>query len=317
MLITVVLPVYGRAGLLAEAWQSLKSQSDPEWQLLIADDGSDDYTANWIESEPAKDCRTNWIRRKHNIGLFANLNAALDTLPIHSWVLLLCSDDRLLPDAISNIKNLQREWPGVSWILSTHLSIDNSGKPTAATSVKDHNCFSLNTRTIAASEFIPLLLQHGSINGNLTGMAFSMQLWRDAGEFRSDWCHAADWEWLIRAVEQAPVLLSRASIAEVRSHGSQLSNKNRFSGDELREVSAVQLALINHPLLRAEPQRFSWAAHRMQFQLWNLIKQIINFHWHGVGPGLIEIQRTVGLLPCFIALLAFLPKRISGRLFSP
>ena len=317
MLITVVLPVYGRADLLAEAWQSLKSQSDPEWQLLIADDGSDDYTANWIESEPAKDCRTNWIRRKHNIGLFANLNAALDTLPIHSWVLLLCSDDRLLPDAISNIKNLQREWPGVSWILSTHLSIDNSGKPTAATSVKDHNCFSLNTRTIAASEFIPLLLQHGSINGNLTGMAFSMQLWRDAGEFRADWCHAADWEWLIRAVEQAPVLLSRASIAEVRSHGSQLSNKNRFSGDELREVSAVQLALINHPLLRAEPQRFSWAAHRMQFQLWNLIKQIINFHWHGVGPGLIEIQRTVGLWPCFIALLAFLPKRISGRLFSP
>jgi glycosyltransferase involved in cell wall biosynthesis len=317
MLITVVLPVYGRADLLAEAWQSLKLQSDPEWQLLIADDGSDDYTANWIESEPAKDCRTNWIRRKHNIGLFANLNAALDTLPIHSWVLLLCSDDRLLPDAILNIKNLLRDWPEVSWILSTHLSIDNSGKPTAATSFKDHNCFSLNSRTIAASEFIPLLLQHGSINGNLTGMAFSMHLWRDAGEFRSDWCHAADWEWLIRAVEQAPVLLSRAPIAEVRSHGSQLSNKNRFSGDELHEVAAVQLALINHPLLRAEPQRFSWAAHRMQFQLWNLIKQIINFHWHGVGPGLIKIQRTVGLLPCFIALLAFLPKRISGRLFSP
>ena len=317
MLITVVLPVYGRADLLAEAWQSLKLQSDPEWQLLIADDGSDDYTANWIESEPAKDCRTNWIRRKHNIGLFANLNAALDTLPIHSWVLLLCSDDRLLPDAISNIKNLQLDWPGVSWILSTHLSIDNSGKAIAATSVRDHNCFSLNSRTIAASEFIPLLLQHGSINGNLTGMAFSMQLWRDAGAFRSDWCHAADWEWLIRAVEQAPVLLSRVPIAEVRSHGSQLSNKNRFSGDELREVAAVQLALINHPLLRAEPQRLSWAAHRMQFQLWNLIKQIINFHWHGVGPGLIEIQRTVGLLPCFIALLAFLPKRISGRLFSP
>lgn len=317
MLVTVVLPVYGRADLLAEAWQSLKLQSDPEWQLLIADDGSDDYTANWIESEPAKDCRTNWIRRKHNIGLFANLNAALDTLPIHSWVLLLCSDDRLLPDAVSNIKNLQRDWPGVSWILSTHLSIDNSGKAIAATSITDHNCFSLNTRTIAASEFIPLLLQHGSINGNLTGMAFSMQLWRDAGAFRSDWCHAADWEWLIRAVEQDPVLLSRVPIAEVRSHGSQLSNKNRFSGDELHEVAAVQLALINHPLLRAEPQRFSWAAHRMQFQLWNLIKQVINFHWHGVGPGLIEIQRTVGLLPCFIALLAFLPKRISGRLFSP
>ena len=34
--ITILLPVYGRSALLAEAWHSLQGQSDPDWQLLIA-----------------------------------------------------------------------------------------------------------------------------------------------------------------------------------------------------------------------------------------------------------------------------------------
>ena len=41
-IITVVIPVFGRAALLKEAWQSLKLQTDSHWHLLIADDGSDD-----------------------------------------------------------------------------------------------------------------------------------------------------------------------------------------------------------------------------------------------------------------------------------
>lgn len=309
MIVTVVLPVYGRADLLAEAWQSLKLQSDPEWQLLIADDGSDDYTANWIESEPAKDCRTNWIRRKHNIGLFANLNAALDTLPIHTWVLLLCSDDRLLPHAVATIKKLQNQWPETPWILSTHLSIGSQGELLANTSALDHCRFASTTRTIRAHELIPLLLRYGSINGNLTGMAFSVQLWREAGEFRSDWRHAADWEWLIRASEKAPVLLNREPIAEVRSHPTQLSNANRLAGDELPEVAEVQRMLLAHSTMQDERRRYKWAAHRLQFQLWNLLKQSVNGHWHGVLHGFAQIHKTVGLLPALIALLAWLPQR--------
>jgi len=307
--ITILLPVYGRAELLAEAWASLQVQTDPHWQLLIADDGSDGATAAWIAAVPAKDQRTIWIRRSQNLGLFANLNAALETLDEISWVLLLCSDDRLLPNAVATIKKLRNQWPEAPWILSTHLSIGSQGEPLANTSAVDHCQFAATTCTFKSDQFIPLLLRYGSINGNLTGMAFSIQLWREAGEFRSDWRHAADWEWLIRASENAPVLLNREPIAQVRTHPAQLSNANQTSGDELLEVAAVQRLLLAHPLLQNEPRRYKWAAHRLQFQLWNLLKQSANGHWHGVLPGFAQIQKTVGLLPALIALLAWLPQR--------
>ena len=166
------MPVYGRSVLLVEAWHSLKQQTDPDWQLLIADD----LTASWIATGPAKDQRTIWIRRSQNLGLFANLNAALETLDEISWVLLLCSDDRLLPEAVATIKKLRNQWPEASWILSIHLSIGSQGEPLANTRDVDHFQFVPNTCTFISDEFIPLLLRYGSINGNLTGMAISVQL---------------------------------------------------------------------------------------------------------------------------------------------
>ena len=47
-LITIVLPVYWRSELLREALESVYLQDDPDWRLLIADDGSDDQTAELI-----------------------------------------------------------------------------------------------------------------------------------------------------------------------------------------------------------------------------------------------------------------------------
>jgi hypothetical protein len=176
-----------------------------------------------------------------------------------------------------------------------------------------HNRVATTTTSFTSKQSLPLLLQYGSLNGNLTGMQFCRELWQAAGPFRADWRHAADWEWLMRAAEQAPLLLNREPLAEVRSHNDQLSNANRRGGEELREVSAVQQLLLAHPLLAHEPRRWRWAAHRLQFQLWNLFKQLAAFRWRGVGPGLGHIHQSVGLGRTFIALLVSLPERLQRR----
>jgi glycosyltransferase involved in cell wall biosynthesis len=78
--------------------------------IALADDGSDAETASWIAAEPERDLRTTWIRRDHNFGLFAKLNAALNDYP---WpeVMLLCSDDRLVPHAVAQAKQMRSCWP--------------------------------------------------------------------------------------------------------------------------------------------------------------------------------------------------------------
>jgi GT2 family glycosyltransferase len=308
--ITILLPVYGRADLLEPALASLLAQTSPAWRLLIADDGSDPATLRWLEGWFAQhgDGRVQWIRRPHNLGLFANLNLAISEAET-DWVLLLCSDDLLLPSAVATLAEARDRWPVAGLILSTFYSINADGRPRPADSAWHHDQVSRRTALIPPERFLPALLELGSLNGNLTGMAFSRSLWQQAGPFRDDWRHAADWEWLIRAAEQGPLLLSREPIAQVRTHPSQLSNANRTSGHELQEVAEVVAKLHHHLLLANEPRRHRWAAHVMQFHLWTLLKRLGRGDFEALRPTLGPIHRSAGLMQTGLALLAMFPQR--------
>jgi glycosyltransferase involved in cell wall biosynthesis len=309
--ITILLPVHGRAELLGAALNSVLAQTSPAWRLRIADDGSDATTQQWLATwmerhASAHDVR--WLRRPRNLGLFANLNAAI-AAEAADWWLLLCSDDLLMPTAVDTLAATRRRWPEARLILSTFESIGPAGEPRPADSAAHHDRLSPATALIPSAGFVPALLELGSLNGNLTGMAFHSGLWHQAGPFRADWRHAADWEWLIRAAELGPVLLNRTPIARVRTHPAQLSNANRQGGHDTREVAAVVGQLRRHPLLRAEPRRHQWAAHVMQFHLWNLLKQLRHGQSGGLGSRLRAIQHAAGLMQTVGALVAWLPER--------
>jgi glycosyltransferase involved in cell wall biosynthesis len=309
--ITILLPVYGRAELLEPALESVLAQTNPAWRLLIADDGSDAATRHWLAAwirrhGAANDVR--WLRRPRNLGLFANLNAAIDAT-VTRWCLLLCSDDLLLPTAVGTLAATRRRWPSADLILSTFESIGATGEARPADSAAHHDRLSLATALIGRERLLPALLELGSLNGNLTGMAFRRELWRRAGPFRADWRHAADWEWLIRAAERGNVLLNRTPIARVRTHPAQLSNANRRGRHDCEEIAVVVATLRQHPLLRQEPRRHHWAAHIMQFHLWNLLKRLSRGQIQGLGRALGAIQRSAGLMQTGWALVAWLPER--------
>ena len=311
MAVTIILPVYGRSELLGPALESVLQLKDPGWQLLIADDGSDAQTQafiqEWIDSQD-QNSRLRWVRRSKNLGLFGNLNQAIEE-STSEWVLLLCSDDLLLPNALSQIQELHERWPAADLILSTYESINGDGSPRPADSAWHHDQISLETSLIAPEHFVPALLQLGSLNGNLTGMTFSRSHWRSAGPFREDWRHAADWEWLLRASENKPLVLNRIPIAQVRTHASQLSNSNRRSGHELEEVATVVRQLRLHPLLASEQRRNHWAANVMQFQLWNLLKAWPQRPLSKSLGGLKAIQHAAGLRQTAGAMVRWLPAR--------
>jgi len=311
MEITIILPVYGRSGLLGPALESVLQLQDPGWQLLIADDGSDADTQafiqSWIDSQN-QDTLVRWVRRPKNLGLFGNLNRAIEESK-SEWVLLLCSDDLLLPHAIGRIHEMCERWPDAGLILSTYESINEDGSPRPADSAWHHDQVSQETALVPPERFVPALLQLGSLNGNLSGMAFSRSHWRAAGPFLEDWRHAADWEWLLRASENQPLVLNRVPIAQVRTHERQLSNRNRRSGHELQEVASVVQQLREHPLLSDEPRRRCWAAHVMQFQLWNVLKQFSQTRPKELTQGLKAIHQAAGLRQTAWTLLRWLPAR--------
>ena len=307
---TIILPVYGDSPWLDEAVESIIAQKSRDWKLLIADDGGDQSAQQWLQVKlrELKDQRIQWIKRPVNLGLFKNLNQAIKESTT-DWILLLCSDDRLHQHAITTLEQLRRNWPGAGLILSSFQSINADGSQRPPDSSQHHNQLRLDTGLIAPEDMIPALLRLGSLNGNLTGMAFSKEHWQRVGPFKEDWRHAADWEWMIRASESKPLLLNRTPIASVRTHEQQLSVRNRQSGHECQEVSAVVSSLLKHPALKDEPQKSAWASHVMQFQLWNLIKAASQGDWSQFPNGLKAIHRSAGLRQTGWSLLCWMPTR--------
>ena len=311
MSFTIILPVYGCSPWLGEAVESVIQQVSSDWELIIADDGSDNAAKLWLQNKLEKlkkNYRIKWIQRPINLGLFKNLNQAIQESST-DWILLLCSDDRLKPSAVTSLQQLRQRWESVSLILSTFESINSDGSLRPPDSSQHHDQLRMDTGLIAPDQMVTELLRLGSLNGNITGMAFSKKHWDESGPFREDWRHAADWEWLIRASEAKPLLLNRQPIAAVRTHELQLSVSNRHSGHECREVAEVVRILLKHPTLSDQPMKSEWAGHVMQFQLWNLLKGIRQGNWRQWTEGLKAIHSSAGLRQTGLSLLRWLPTR--------
>lgn len=310
-LITIVLPVYGRSALLHEALDSVYMQDDPDWRLLIADDGSDEQTAEFIRQQMG-DSRVQVVTRKQNLGLFANLNAAIDEVN-STWQLILCSDDCLEPDAIGRLKMAIASAPNARLILSSYRSIDLNGHLRTDVNGAFYDRFAPITRVFPSGALLQPLLQYGSINGNITGLLIHQSLFRDAGPWRPDWVQSADWEWLIRACTHTPVLVRRDPIARVRVHEGQLSVSNRKLQRETFETLQVLSLLLCHPRLQLCTSRRRWAAHHAQFLLWNTVKAFPSVGFQGTFHQLCQIHHHVGFTYTVLALLSTLPTRFKIR----
>ncbi len=75
-LITIALPVYNGANTLGHAVSSIIDQSFRNWELIILDDGSTDYSLKVMNS--FNDPRIKLVEGEKNIGLSARLNMAVD-----------------------------------------------------------------------------------------------------------------------------------------------------------------------------------------------------------------------------------------------
>ncbi|TCD47140.1 glycosyltransferase family A protein [Chlorobium sp. N1] len=94
-LVSVVMATYNRAGLVAEAVESVVRQSITGWELIIVDDGSTDDTFDalsaWIERHPAIRYMKH-SNRKAALSRNAGIQASFGR-----YVTFLDSDDRYLP----------------------------------------------------------------------------------------------------------------------------------------------------------------------------------------------------------------------------
>ncbi|MBS7255477.1 glycosyltransferase family 2 protein [Flavobacterium branchiicola] len=97
--ISVIVPCYNQAQYLDECLESIFNQTYENWECIIIDDGSLDYTAKVARKWTEKDCRYIYLY-KENGGLSSARNAGLD-IAKGDYIQFLDADDCLSPQKIS------------------------------------------------------------------------------------------------------------------------------------------------------------------------------------------------------------------------
>lgn len=91
---SIVLATYNRADRISRAIDSVLAQTDPDWELLVVDDGSSDATEA-IVAPYTRDRRVLWIPRPH-AGVWTAKNAGAAEAR-GRWITFLDSDDAFTP----------------------------------------------------------------------------------------------------------------------------------------------------------------------------------------------------------------------------
>ena len=103
--LSIVIPLYNRATLVGRTIHSLLAQTNRDFEVIVVDDGSTDGSCAAVEvfSDP----RLRLVRHERNRGVCPARNTGAD-LAAADWIVMLDSDDELLPHAVATIVQMIR-----------------------------------------------------------------------------------------------------------------------------------------------------------------------------------------------------------------
>ena len=103
MKISVIMPAYNAGAFIADAIESLITQSQGNWQLVIVDDGSSDDTFEVASRYERLDNRIQ-VLRQENQGPSAARGRGVASAS-GEWITFLDADDCLEPNAVETFTN--------------------------------------------------------------------------------------------------------------------------------------------------------------------------------------------------------------------
>jgi glycosyltransferase involved in cell wall biosynthesis len=127
MIFDIMLPYYGDVSLMQAAVRSVLAQSDPGWRLTVVDDGQEPGVPEWFAQ--LGDSRIRYDRNARNLGVTANYRKCIE-LAEHEYLVMMGTDDIMLPNYVATARSVLAEYPGVAMIQPGVEIINGQGQPT-------------------------------------------------------------------------------------------------------------------------------------------------------------------------------------------
>ena len=127
MTVDILFPFYGDVAMMKEAVRSVLRQSNPDWRLIVVDDGyPDDSIPGWFDS--LEDSRVTYMRNKTNLGANGNYRKCL-TFVENPLVQVMGADDVMLPNYVDWLVRAAERHPDAAIFQPGVFVIDEHGAP--------------------------------------------------------------------------------------------------------------------------------------------------------------------------------------------
>jgi glycosyltransferase involved in cell wall biosynthesis len=121
----IMLPYYGDVGLMQAAVRSVQDQVDRDWRLTVVDDGQAPGVPEWFAA--LDDPRVRYQRNPRNLGVTGNYQKCVE-LAEFSHMVMMGTDDIMLPNYLDTIRAILAEFPDVAMIQPGVQVIDGTGR---------------------------------------------------------------------------------------------------------------------------------------------------------------------------------------------
>jgi glycosyltransferase involved in cell wall biosynthesis len=222
-MVSVVIPAYNRHSLIVETLESVRGQIYTDLEVIVVDDGSTDGTPEevrrWIAA--SGDRRFSLIALPINGGKSAAVNTAFRALH-GEFVMVLDSDDLLLPDALSRQVEFLSRRSDVGMLAAKAYVL--RGK--------------IRTQEVlggfeAVSECTDLVGIYGDLllNGNpivASTVLLRAEVVREIGEYNTRLTYTHDWEYWIRVAARYRIGFLGVPVLYYRMGQVGSSSRNRI-----------------------------------------------------------------------------------------
>ena len=213
--IITVIPVYNGERFLRRTLQSVTAQTIRPDRLVVLDNCSTDGTEKIVREFAALKCE--WVRNDRNLGLFGNMNRALEFADQTRYLHILCADDLITPKFFETMIPPLESCNGLGLAYCLDERIDEN---------EEH--LSLSGRVTNAVEEVPVaayLQQKGEIaNQALAGTIYKMNFQKSPVQFRMDMPILADVVFYAEfGAHCKRIVKVNAPLAQYRWHGTNQS----------------------------------------------------------------------------------------------
>jgi glycosyltransferase involved in cell wall biosynthesis len=212
--VSVVLPVHNGADFIADAINSVLSQSFENFEFIIRDDRSTDQTRGIVTNFTDKRI---FIENDMKLGQFGNFNACFD-VSSGEFIHLFSYDDIMHPNCLESQLGLLRKYDNAGMVFCGIRNIDASGL------VLNDSSENGTPEFISRDLYLSLSAHYGSLPASISTVMIRREVLEAVGTFDPRMKVAGDTELWNRIADKYPIVYNRKIVADIRSHMNQVTN---------------------------------------------------------------------------------------------